>query len=102
MRKEILSRYIKLLLLILLPVVFYAIPAECVFNGKSICVFTNVFGVECWGCGITRAIFSVLYLRFAEAWEYNRLVIMVMPLLVFEWLKAVVLSLKFLLNKKRG
>ena len=101
MRKETLSRCVKLLLLILLPIVLYAIPAENVFNGKSICIFTNVFGVECWGCGITRAIFSALYFRFAEAWEYNRLVVIVLPLLMFEWLKAVVQSLKFLLNKKK-
>ena len=101
MQKETLSRCVKLLLLILLPIVIYAIPAESVFNGKSICVFTNIFGVECWGCGITRAIFSALYFRFAEAWEYNRLVVIVLPLLMFEWLKEVVRSFKFILNKKK-
>ena len=101
MQKETLSRCVKLLLLILLPIVLYAIPAESVFNGKSICVFTNIFGIECWGCGITRAIFSALYFRFTEAWEYNRLVVIVLPLLMFEWLKAVIQSLKFLLNNKK-
>ena len=101
MQKETLSRCIKLLLLILLPFLLYAIPAESIFSGKSICIFTNIFGIECWGCGITRAIFSALYFRFAEAWEYNRFVVIVLPLLMFEWLKAFIQSLKFLLNKKK-
>ena len=101
MQKETLSRCIKLLLLILLPFLLYAIPAESIFNGKSIGIFTNIFGIECWGCGITRAIFSALYFRFAEAWEYNRFVVIVLPLLMFEWLKAFIQSLKFLLNKKK-
>ena len=101
MRKETLSRCVKLLLLILLPIVIYAIPAESVFNGKSICVFTNVFGVECWGCGITRAVFSALYFRFAEAWEYNRLVVIVLPLLIFEWLKTIIKLSKLLYDKAK-
>ena len=101
MQKETLSRCVKLLLLILLPIVIYAIPAESVFNGKSICVFTNVFGVECWGCGITRAVFSALYFRFAEAWEYNRLVVIVLPLLIFEWLKTIIKLSKLLYDKAK-
>lgn len=89
------------MLLILLPIVIYAIPEEGVYNGKSICIFTNVFGVECWGCGITRAIFSALYFRFAEAWEYNRLVVIVLPLLIFEWLKTIIKLSRLLCDKAK-
>lgn len=85
--------------MLLLPFLVYMIPVEGIFNGKSICLFKNVFGVECWGCGITRAIFSALYLRFAEAWEYNRLVVIVLPILVFEWLRSVVRLLRLLIKK---
>ena len=89
MPKERLSRCIKLFLLLSLPVVCYLIPVDGIYNGESICLFTNIFGVECWGCGITRAIFSALHFRFAEAWEYNRLVVIVLPLLLLVWTRAV-------------
>ena len=100
MLKETQSRTIKLLLLLSLPIVLYTIPEESIYNGKSICIFTNIFGVECWGCGITRAIFSVLYFRFTEAWEYNRLVTIVFPLLVFEWIKSVVRLTQHIIKKR--
>jgi hypothetical protein len=34
---------------------------------------------------MTRAVFSAMYLRFADAWEYNRLVVVVLPLLAVAW-----------------
>ena len=100
MLTETQSNSIKLLLLLSLPIVLYTIPEESIYNGKSICIFTNIFGVECWGCGITRAIFSALYFRFAEAWEYNRLVTIVFPLLVFEWIKSVVRLTQHIIKKR--
>ena len=101
MLKETRSQCIKLLLLLILPVVLYTIPTEGIYNGDSICIYTRIFGVECWGCGITRAIFSALYLRFAEAWEYNRFVVVVMPILIFEWLRAVIKYSKHILNEAK-
>ena len=99
MPKETLLRCIKLLILLLLPIVLYAVPDANIYNGKSICLFTNIFGIECWGCGITRAIFSALHFRFVEAWEYNRLVMIVLPILLFEWFKAVYRMLRLLLKR---
>ncbi len=100
MLKERKLQCIKLFLLLLLPVVLYMIPTKGVYSGESICIFTNIFGVECWGCGITRAIFSALYFRFAEAWEYNRLVIIVLPLLLLLWLKTVVRLMKLIYKRR--
>ena len=94
MQREILSRLTKLLILVLLPAVLYAIPLENICNGNTICIFTNLFGVECWGGGITRAIFSALHLRFHDAWEYNPLFVVVLPLLLFLWMRAVVRQLQ--------
>ena len=100
MQRETLSRLTKLLILVLIPVVLYAIPLENICNGNTICIFTNVFGVECWGCGITRAIFSALHLRFHEAWYYNSLFVVVLPLLLFLWMRAVVLVTRSLIARK--
>ena len=100
MQRETLSKLTKLLILVLIPVVLYAIPLENICNGNTICIFTNVFGVECWGCGITRAIFSALHLRFCDAWEYNRLFVVVLPLLLFLWMRAVVRVWHSVIGKK--
>ena len=75
----------RLLLLLLLPAALYMIPTHGIFHGESLCLVKRLFGVECWGCGMTRAVFSAMYLRFADAWEYNRLVVIVLPLLAAAW-----------------
>jgi hypothetical protein len=90
MQTESLSKLTKLLITVLLPAVLYVIPLENICNGNTICIFKNLFGVECWGCGITRAVFSALHFRFQDAWEYNPLFVVVLPLLVFLWMRAVV------------
>lgn len=40
------------------------------FNG-SLCIFKNLFGFSCIGCGLTRGFVSVLKLNFKSAAEYN-------------------------------
>ena len=35
------------------------------------CVFLTITGIPCPGCGMTRAILSVLQLRFVEAFSYH-------------------------------
>ena len=75
----------KLLLLVLLPLLLYIVPTEGIFSGESICLIKSIFGIECWGCGITRAFFSVLYFDFAAAWEYNPLIYILLPLLLWLW-----------------
>ena len=94
MRTETVLKITKLLVTALIPVVLYAIPMESICNGNTICVFTNIFEVECWGCGITRAIFSALHFRFYDAWEYNPLFVVVLPLLLFFWMRTVVRQLR--------
>lgn len=73
-----------------IPVLLYCIPQERIMHGHSICLFRNFFGTECYGCGMTRALFSLLHFDFGAAWDYNRLVIVVAPLLLYIYLKEVV------------
>ncbi|MFL5729135.1 MAG: DUF2752 domain-containing protein [Cytophagaceae bacterium] len=52
------------------------------FTGINICIpciFTLIFGRNCWGCGMSHAIMDVLQFNFAEAWHHNSLVFIVMP-----------------------
>ena len=72
----------------LLSAFVYLIPRQWLFDeGYTLCLFHNIMGQECWGCGMTRALASVAYLDFQAAWGYNRIVVVVAPLLLYIWLK---------------
>jgi len=81
---------------LLLPFVLYFIPLEWLNKQHSICLIKNIFGIECYGCGITRAIIAGIQLNFIKAIEYNKMVIIVLPLFILEWLKKMKLILKVL------
>jgi hypothetical protein len=86
---------ILLLVYIILPIILFFIPLEWLNKQHSICLIKNIFGVECYGCGITRAIISGVQLDFTKAIEYNKMVIIVLPLFIYEWFK----KLKLIFNK---
>ena len=79
---------------LLLPLLVYVIPRQCWFEGESLCLVKALSGgkIECWGCGITRAVVSVMYLDFGAAWDYNRAVVVVFPLMAFMWAKEVLID----------
>ena len=80
---------------IILPIILFFIPLEWLNKQHSICLIKNIFGVECYGCGITRAIISGVQLDFTKAIECNKMVIIVLPLFIYEWFK----NFKLILNK---
>lgn len=75
---------------ILIPVALFFIPLGWLQHQHTICIFKNITGHDCYGCGMTRAILSSLHLRFIDAYHYNKLVFVVLPLLVFIWLKLLI------------
>jgi uncharacterized protein DUF2752 len=76
-------------LYILLPLAFVWIPTSWFESRRSVCLIRNVFGIQCPGCGMTRAISCVFHGDFKSAFHYNRLVVIVFPLLCYAWLRAV-------------
>ena len=88
-------------LLAIFPFSLYLIPKRFIFdNGLTLCLIKNLFGSECYGCGITRSIFSILYLDFGSAYEYNKLVFLVFPILVYLWIRLIVFRVKELIILK--
>jgi len=87
----------KLMLLgvISIPVVLFFIPMAWLEGAGTICLFKNIFGVECWGCGITRAIVSMAQLEPKKAIEYNWAVVIVFPIFCWVWIKWVIKISKF-------
>jgi len=90
MRRATLKSYGKACFLVLLPVFFVLVPTSWFENRPSLCLVRAISGVRCPGCGMTRAISCVFHGQFRKAWEYNRLVVVVFPLLGYVWLKEVV------------
>lgn len=71
----------------LIPVILTFIPIDLLNQGKTICLYTNLTGISCPGCGMSRAIISLTQFQFEEAWRYNHLVVVVAPLLFYLWVK---------------
>lgn len=74
--------------LLLLPVLFWLIPTSWLESRPSICLIRNVFGLPCPGCGMVRALSCLSHGHFRKAWQYNRLVVLVAPLLFYSWSKS--------------
>jgi len=73
---------VKFLILFSLGLLFFLIPKSFLGDTYPICLFRNIFNINCIGCGTTRAVWSVLHLKFADAFEYNKLIIVTFPLIV--------------------
>lgn len=74
---------------LLLPLVFWLIPNSWFEMHPSPCIFRNLLGVRCPGCGMTRAVSCAVHGKFERAFNYNRLVIIVLPLLGYSWLLSI-------------
>jgi fatty-acid desaturase len=74
--------------LLLLPLVLIAMPANFFDDtGVVVCLSRLVFDIDCYACGLTRAVQHAIHLDFSAAYEYNKLVVLVLPLLVLMWMK---------------
>jgi len=85
MNRQYLFQRICFVAILILPALLFCIPVEWLNKQHTICLFKNLFGIECWGCGITRSIISIIHLDFTAAFHYNKLIIIVFPLLVYVW-----------------
>jgi hypothetical protein len=90
LKDKIPVRLIRLYGLIILPAVLYVIPLEWLKNQNSICLFKNITGHECFGCGMTRAVLSAIHLHFADAFQFNNLYLIVLPILIYVWTKNII------------
>jgi hypothetical protein len=71
----------------------YFYPKSLLDNGIELCLSKNLFGKECIGCGMTRAIIKILHFDFKAAYDLNYRVVIVFPLLAYIWLKTIIKKL---------
>jgi len=79
----------KMALYILLPIIFFLIPTTWLEKYPPPCLSRMLFGVRCPGCGMSRAMSCAVHGNFKKALHYNKLVVVVLPLLVWEWWREV-------------
>lgn len=71
----------------LLPLLLLLLPADFFDDGPAVCPSQLFLGVECLGCGLTRATQHLLHLDWQIALDYNPLVLLTTPFLAWLWLK---------------
>lgn len=54
-----------------------------------ICISNKLTGLYCSGCGMTRAVFSLLKLDFYQAFRYNAFSILLLPILLLYFLSYI-------------
>ena len=79
--------FFKIVFLLSIPIITLIIRSVNIEDGQTICLFNNILGVNCYGCGITKAILAFLNGEFYKALNYNANVIFVLPVLMFIWFK---------------
>ena len=79
---------IKLIIWVSIPFVLWLLPASFFDQGESLCLSQVLLNKECPGCGITRSVQHALHFEVSEAWEYNKLFVVVLPFLFYFWVKV--------------
>ena len=89
---------LKIILLLCIPIVTLIISFIRIENGQTICLFNNILGLNCIGCGITKSIIAFINGEFHQSINYNYNVIIILPLLLFIWLKHFFILLTKVIN----
>lgn len=64
-------------------IVLLFLPATFFDEGQSICLSVVLFDMECYGCGMTRAIQHLIHFDYKAAYEFNILSFVVLPLIAY-------------------
>ena len=68
----------------------WLIPLGWVLEDRvPLCLFRNVLGWECWGCGMTRAFFSLIHGHWEQAIRYNWRCVIVFPIIAYLCVKSI-------------
>ena len=88
----------KLAIFLLLPLFLATKSLDVLEHERSFCLFKTFLGHECWGCGLFKATVACLKLEFVRAFHYNKLIVIVFPLIVYYWGKELWLTVRGLLK----
>ena len=89
---------IYLYFLLVIPIILLGLPSDCFDSGQTICLSVLLFGQECFACGLTKGIQHLLHLDFSCALHFNPLSFIVLPVLVWIWIKEIRRARKYTSN----
>lgn len=92
---------IRLIIYIISILFIYLIPLEFI-EGRSFCIFYNLFGITCIGCGVTRGLFNIINLNFSEAYIYNPLSFLWISLFLLIFIQDLLKIIKILISMEPG
>ncbi len=73
-------------MLLLTPIILWILPSDFFDNSDVVlCPSRLFFDIECYGCGMTRAVMHMHHLEIEDAIYYNYGVVAIFPALVFVW-----------------
>lgn len=84
----------KAIALAVLPLILIVLPANYFDKGKSICLFTILSDIECYGCGLTRACMHLIHFNFENAATFNKISFVVFPIMCVLYLQEFITTLK--------
>ena len=84
------------ILLFLLLIIYYFLNRN--FGFKIVCIFHELTGLLCPGCGITRCLFSIISLDFKKAFYYNQFVFILLPFFIVYYFYNIY---NYVLDRKR-
>lgn len=92
----------KLVFIVAAPIVLLLLPAHFFDGGESICLSKLLLDRECPACGMTRGIMHLIHFDWEEAYAYNMMSFIVLPLLGLIWIQWGLKEYKILkvFNKK--
>ncbi len=73
----------------LAPFLLWLLPSNFFDDGESVCLSVQLAGVECYACGMTRAVMHLIHFEFSEAWGYNKIAFVVIPIFFLVWVKSI-------------
>lgn len=71
------------------PFALWFLPSNFFDKGESVCLSVQLAGIECYACGLTKATMHFIHLEFVQAWDFNKLSFIVVPMLFPLWVKSI-------------
>jgi hypothetical protein len=85
---------VKLIFLLVIPVLIWNIDYHARGSHFTFCLFKNITGHYCYGCGLLRGSSALLHFDFAEIHRLNKLNPITIPLITWIYLKEFSLAAK--------
>jgi hypothetical protein len=89
-------RKARVTLYIIFPIVLWLLPADFFDHGPEICLSQFILHTSCYGCGISRAMMHLLHFDLQAAMAYNKLSLIVLPLLIVIWFQDLRRDIRYL------